>query len=104
MKMRLPECETEYRNALVDAAELGAQKLASDLGLIKPYLKLNEAYRRYGKAIVTRWINEGIVHLIKDGPRNASVRIDRLEIESAAKTCNRTTYITTEERKKIRKL
>jgi hypothetical protein len=30
--------------------------------------------------------------------RNASVRIDRIEIETVAKTANRASYLTTEER------
>lgn len=96
--IRLPQSETEYRNALVDAAELGAQKALENAGLLRPYLKLREAQRQYGVRVVNRWIKEGLVRPIKDGDRTASVRISRLEIESIAKTCNRTTYIPTEER------
>ncbi len=98
MRLPLPQTETEFRNALVDAAHVGAQKALVDLGLAKPYLKLREAYRAYGEAIVKRWIAEGLVKVKKDGPRNASVRIDRIQLESVARTCNRATYLTTEER------
>ena len=96
--MRLPETEIEFRNALIDAAELGATKALMDAGVLKPYLKLREAQRLYGKAVVNRWINEGLITTIKDGERTASVRIDRLEIQTVAKTCNRATYQNTEER------
>jgi hypothetical protein len=97
--MILPQTETEYRNALIDAAELGARKALEAVGLIKPYLKLREAQRLYGISVVNRWILEGLVKTIKDGTRNASVRINRLQIETVAKTCNRSNYLTTEERK-----
>lgn len=97
--MLLPQTEIEYRNALIDAAELGAKKALEAAGVIKPYLKLREAQRLYGESIVKRWIQEGLINAIKDGTRNASVRINRIQIETVAKTCNRSNYLTTEERK-----
>lgn len=95
----LPRTETEYRNALVDAAELGAMKALQDVGLVKPFLKLAEAKRMYGPSVVDRWIKEGLLKIAKDGNRNSTVRIDRLEIMSLAKTANRATYLTTVERR-----
>ena len=97
--MLLPQTETEYRNALIDAAEIGARKALEAAGLMKPYYKLREAQRLYGSSVVNRWILEGLVHAIKDGNRNASVRINRLQIEIVAKTSNRSNYLTTQERK-----
>lgn len=96
--LTLPLTEREYRNALLDAAEMGAQKALIEAGVLKPYLKLREAQRKYGEAIVNRWIKEGLITPIKDGDRNASVRIDRMQLEAIAKTCNRANYLTTEER------
>jgi len=98
--LRMPQTELEFRNALVDAAEAGATKALMDVGLLKPYLKHREAQRLYGEAVVNRWIKEGLVRVIKDGTRNASVRIDRLELLTVARTANRATYLTAEERKK----
>ena len=97
--MLLPQTEIEYRNALIDAAELGAKKALEQVGLIKPYMKLREAQRAFGESIVKRWILEGLITPIKDGERNASVRISRTQIETVAKTCNRANYLTTEDRK-----
>lgn len=99
MGLNLPQSEIDFRNALIDAAEIGAKKALEEMGLIKPYLKLREAHRQYGESIVKRWIQEGLINPIKDGQRNASVRISRIQIESIAKTCNRANYLTTEERK-----
>lgn len=97
----LPQTEIEYRNALIDAAELGAKKALQEVGLIKPYLKLRQAQRLFGESIVNRWIQEGLVDTIKDGNRNASVRINRIQIEVVAKTCNRASYLTVDERKQL---
>lgn len=97
-RIPLPKTELEFRNALIDAAEVGAKKALQEVGLMKPYLKLREAHRMYGEAVVNRWIKEGLVRVIKDGTRNASVRINRIEIETVAKTANRASYLTTEER------
>ncbi len=91
--MLLPQTEIEYRNALIDAAEIGAKKALEQVGLIKPYLKLREAQRLYGSSIVNRWIKEGLLKPIKDGARNASVRLDRIDLETVAKTCNRANYM-----------
>ena len=99
MNLPLPQTEIEYRNALIDAANIGAMKALAEIGSIKPYLKLNEAKRKYGSAIVIRWEKEGLIKLIKDGDNNASVRISRIEIETVAMTANRASYLTTEERK-----
>ena len=96
--MQLPQTEIEYRNALIDAAEIGARKALQEAGLIKPYIKLREAYRKYGESIVRRWMAEGLIKTVKDGPRNASVRISRIEIETVAKTANRASYLTIQER------
>jgi hypothetical protein len=89
MKIRLPESEIEFRNALIDAAQIATEKLLVDLGLLKPYFSLNEAYRKYGKGTVERWCRDGLVRKIKDGEGNSPVRIARMEIETVAKTSNR---------------
>lgn len=84
--------ETLLRNLLMDAAELGAKKALVQTGLLKPFLSKSEAYKLHGRKIVDRWIGEGLVKLIKDGPNGAKMRIDRLELETVAKTSNRTYY------------
>lgn len=94
MAIQVPETETEYMNALIDAANIGALKALEMVGASKPYLKLREAFRLYGRRIVKRWIDEGLIHTIKDGDKNSSVRISRVEIEAVSMACNRATYIT----------
>lgn len=98
--MLLPQTEIEYRNALIDAAEVGASKILMECGVLKPFLKLREAYRLHGEGTVKRWISEGLINPVKDGPHNSTVRIDRIELLTVARTCNRATYLTTVERTK----
>jgi len=95
--IKLPATRAEYIRALQDVAEIGAQKALEKAGLLKPYLKLREAKRMYGPAIVERWVREGLVDKIKDGDNSANVRINRAQIEAVAKSSNRSTYMTLEE-------
>lgn len=96
--LKLPQSRVEYVNALIDAAELGAAKALEKVGYSKPYLKEREAKRLYGPAVVERWIKEGLITPVKDGNKTASKRISRTQIEAVAKSANRATYLTMEER------
>lgn len=58
-------------------------------GKEKPFLSLRGSYKLYGKSNVDSWINKGIVQKRKDGQKNSTVRLDRLELERASKTSNR---------------
>lgn len=91
--LRIPQTETEYRNALVEAAELGAKRALEGAGLLRPYLKQSEAFRLYGESQVKRWIKERLILPQKDGNNTSTVRLDRLKLESLAKASNRT-YLT----------
>jgi len=90
----------ELRRLLTDAVELGAKKALQEAGLLKPYLKKSEAYRLYGRGIVDRWIEEGLIKIRKDGDQSATWRLDRIELEIVAKSLNRHTYLTVEDRRK----
>ena len=84
--------DIEYRRAMLDAAEIAAQKVLVSTGQLKPYMSLRQAYKLYGERNVERWRKEGLIKAVKDGDRNSKVRIDRLEIESVARTSNRASY------------
>lgn len=86
---------------LANAAEIGAKRALSQLGVIRPYLKKSEAFKQFGRANVERWLKEGLITPRKDGVDSAAWRLDRNELESVAKTSNRHTYLSTDERKLI---
>lgn len=77
---------------LKDQAETAALAMAIQLDVVTPYLSQRQAYDKYGSSIVDRWIEEGLVKKIKDGPANTKVRISRLELECAARASNRPSY------------
>jgi hypothetical protein len=85
----LPETELEFKRTMQAVVEFTTQTVLTKLGLLKPYLSLNEAYIMYGEGTVDRWVREGLVHKIKDGEGNSPVRISRIEIEAVAQTSNR---------------
>jgi hypothetical protein len=68
------------------AAEMGAKTALASTGKIKPYLNQRQAFRNYGRANVEGWIALGLVTFRKDGDRSARCRLDRLELEAAAKS------------------
>jgi len=96
--------EKHLKDLLADAVEIGFKKglmtgSVSETKL-KPYISKKQASNLYGRAIVDRWIKEGLVKEIKDGDNSSTIRIDRIQLEIIAKSSNRSSFITTEERKK----
>jgi hypothetical protein len=83
---------------LNDAAELGAKAALTEAGLLKPYISKSEAVRMAGRTNLNRWVQEGLITLIKDGPSTAKIRINRLQFESVMKTSNRPSYLSLIER------
>lgn len=72
--------------------EAGFRKCAEEVGLLKPYISLRDAYKTYGRATVDRWIEERLIHVIKDGTTTSKCRIKREEIELVASMSNRASW------------
>lgn len=90
--MTIPQSEIEFRNALIDAAELGARKALEMAGILSTTIRLTDANRLYGRRTVKRWIDEGLINPIKDGSATSAVRLERSEVDAAAKMANREKY------------
>lgn len=67
---------------LAVAAALGARITLARMGRLPPYINRSEAYRRYGRKRVDRWMDRGWLTPRKDGDRSASWRIDRTEADA----------------------
>lgn len=39
-------------------------RFAVECGLLKPYLTITQAYKRYGRGTVDRWAAEGLIEII----------------------------------------
>jgi hypothetical protein len=77
---------------LKDQAELAAMAVLVQQGVLKRYLTQNQAHTIYGRGVVERWVKEALVTLIKDGTKNAPIRIDRMQLEAVSKVSNRPSY------------
>lgn len=82
----------ELVNLLSEAVAIGAKKVLVETLQLKPYISKSEAYKKYGRRLVDRWLKEGLIKQIKDGDTNHSIRIDRVELESVAAICNRASF------------
>lgn len=69
-----------------EAAEMGAIQALTKAGKLKPYLKKTEAFRKYGRANIEQWAENGLITIRKDGGHSAAWRIDRMEVEAIVKS------------------
>jgi hypothetical protein len=83
----------ELIKLLADAAELGATRALEKAGHIGGTVTRAHAWRLYGRKQVDRWIDEGFITLVKDGPGTRQMRIDRNQLEAVAKASNRFKYL-----------
>ena len=67
---------------IAEAAEMGAVMAMIKTGKVKPYMKKSEAFRKYGRANIEKWIEAGLITFRKDGNHSATWRIDRIEVEA----------------------
>ena len=81
--MKITLEEYQLSELLKTAARLGANKLAVDLGLVKTKISKSEAYRRYSKWMVDRWIREGKIKQVKNGGK---VLLDVQQLEELTAT------------------
>ena len=84
--------ELELKNLLSEAIFLGIQEYQSQFGNMPKYLSKNQAYQKYGRKIVDRWIKEGLIKELKDGDKQYKIRLDRLELEKVAAFSNRPSF------------
>jgi hypothetical protein len=75
----------KYQKSIENIIEIALAKF----GDAKHFLSQNEAFERYGKANVTFWIKSGLVKKHKDGEKTCTIRLSRLELETASITNNR---------------
>lgn len=90
--MDQPPIDRLHLMQLQASYEAGFNKCAETLGLLKPYLSLNQCYKRWGRKTVARWAVEGLITIEKDGTRNSKCRVLRERIEMVASMSNRASW------------
>lgn len=73
------------------AAVAGANEVLATERLLPETISRSEAYRRYGRTCVDRWIAEGLIM-----PQGKT--ISRIALETVSATSNRLTYLPVAER------
>ena len=63
----------------ITSATIAVKKALSDLGISKSEISKAEAYRRFGRRTIDRWINQKKITLL---PRGKSFKINIIELES----------------------
>lgn len=91
VNLTLPQTEIEFRNALIDAAEVGAEKALIGIGERSPMIKRTVAERVYEKHTIKSLLDAELISPHKKGSRNATVYFDRLQLITALKTYYRIT-------------
>lgn len=87
----------ELKNLISEAVAIGVKKALTDPSLNKKYLSKNQAYQKYGRRLVDRWIKEKLIKEIKDGDKSHKIRLDALELEKVAAFSNRTSFFRSRE-------
>jgi hypothetical protein len=75
----------EYKLAamLERAAEIGAKKVLAEQGLVKTRISQNDAFRRFGRKLITRWREQGKLAPVKIGHK---IHYDLNKLEILIKT------------------
>lgn len=84
----------ELRKMLRDQAEVAVKLYRVSTGEERGFISKNEAYKRYGRRLVDRWIREGLVESQKDGDKNHQLRISTVDLEAASKSSNYESFFT----------
>lgn len=69
------------RQIMTESAGLGTVVALVMSGNLSPYIKKADAYERFGRYRVDKWIQDGLITIIKDGNHSATWRIDVIELE-----------------------
>lgn len=85
-QLSLPQTETEYRNALIDAAEVGAEKALIEIGAKSPVIKRTDAERLYHKRTIKILVDAELIEPKKNGERNSAVYFDRIQLLTAIRS------------------
>ncbi len=81
----------ELKSLISDAVEIGIHRYEQEK-VSNPYMSKREAYAKYGRENVDRWIREGLIRQEKDGDKNHKIRINRMQIKAAAAASNRVSF------------
>ena len=87
--MELTILTQELRQIILTTAEQAAKYALIEAGINKPEITKADAYRRYSRRTVDKWVSAGLITLVKRGKKSF---VNSLEIDSLAKSIYLTNY------------
>lgn len=81
-----------------ESAKNGAEKALADSTYLSAKITKSEAYRRYGRSSVDRWLQEGLLKPVIVVGKKSPTCIDRKKLEAIAASSNRHTYLSANQR------
>ena len=84
----LAERDDEMSDIFAKMVERSVNRALMSAGVVKSHISKTEAYKRYGRCAVDRWIKEGWLSQQKDGDANCICRISVAELEETASRFN----------------
>lgn len=88
----------ELSSLLKTAVTAGADKVLATAVPKQPRLTKAQAYRRYGRYNVDRWLIEGLIEAASVNPSISKKTFDCAKLEAIAAASNRVTYLPVAER------
>ena len=83
---------TQLRALMADVTTVTTNKILTELGLIQPFISMHKACKIYGKDVVERWIDEGLIKKNRDA-EGKMWRLDRNELEIVSRSSNRHSFL-----------
>lgn len=90
--------QADFSRILERSARNGSSRALGESSHNSQSIKLSEAYLRYGRDQVKRWISEGLVRFRDTTGGDRRKSLDREQLERIAASNNRSTYIPVRER------
>lgn len=78
---------------LTKSAASGSEKALAELTESPDHLTKAAAYRKYGRSLVDRWLQENLLKLTPIRGRRSPLGIDKKKLEAIAAASNRITYL-----------
>lgn len=88
----------ELSSLLKMAVTAGVEKALAATCPLQARLTKAQAYRRYGRYNVDRWLSEGLIKLTSENSSISKKTVDREKLEGIAASSNRVTYLPVAER------
>jgi hypothetical protein len=75
------------------SVKVGSEKAMAELTESPDHLTKAAAYRKYGRSLVDRWLQEKLLKLRPVRGRHSQLGIDKKKLEAIAAASNRITYL-----------